>query len=365
MMILENLSLKYFRNYDFLDLTFGENVNIIYGQNAQGKTNIVEAIHFLSFSKSFRTNTDSDAVKFGKDTAYIKGKVISNLPYTIDVRISSSRKKAVNVNSVPIQKISDLMGVLSTVVFVPEDVKIVSDSPRYRRNFLDKEISQLKPVYYNVLSDYTKLLKNKNLLLKNEKVDLDLLDIYDEQLASAMEKITDYREKFTKKLADIASKIHLKISSNKEQLSLNYKSDIPTHTKPDIANHLRSVRKQDIFMRTSSSGIHKDDIEIKIGDTDLRKYGSQGQKKTAVAAIKLSEIDLIESESGSSPVVILDDIFSELDNLRKNAIIDYLKKSQVFITTATPINDTSEFSDIKYFHVSDGKVEIKNNMFYT
>ncbi|WP_243123032.1 DNA replication/repair protein RecF [Criibacterium bergeronii] len=356
-MIIENLAVKDFRNYEYLDLEFGKNVNIIYGQNGQGKTNIVEAIHFLSFSKSFRTKMDNDVIKFGKDTAYIRGTANENTPKTIDIRLSNGKKKAINVNSVPILKISDLMGVLNTVVFVPEDIKIVADSPTYRRNFMDKEISQLKPVYYNLLLDYTKILKNKNILLKSETADQYLLDIYDEQLSGLMEKIINYREKFIADLSKIAANIHLSVSSNKEHLTLNYKPDLPSKNKSDIIDHLKASRKHDLFSGTSRSGIHKDDIEIKIGDIDLRKYGSQGQKKTAVVAIKLSEINIIENQTNSKPVVILDDIFSELDSLRKNAIINYLQDTQTFITTANTIDDIDGFKDIKYFYVQDAKVK--------
>ena len=188
-MLINNIHLKNYRNYEDLSLDFSENINMIIGQNGQGKTNIVEAVHFLSFAKSFRTNRDKEVINFSKDSAYIKSK-IQNIDdsYDIDIRISNLDKKAVNINKNPISKISDLMGIVNVVVFSPEDTKIVSDTPSFRRGFMNKEISQIKPLYYNILLDYNQTLENKNSLLKTQKPDNIMLDIYDEQLSAYMKK---------------------------------------------------------------------------------------------------------------------------------------------------------------------------------
>lgn len=188
-MQVNNINLINFRNYKNLSLDFSPNINMIIGQNGQGKTNIVEAVHFLSFAKSFRTNKDKEVINFEANTSYIKSIVTNEADENkIDIKISKDSKKAINVDNIPISKISDLMGIINVVVFSPEDTKIVSDSPIYRRNFMDKEISQIRPVYYNLLLDYNKTLNNKNTLLKSQNIDMIMLDIYDEQLADIIEK---------------------------------------------------------------------------------------------------------------------------------------------------------------------------------
>lgn len=355
-MLINNINLKNYRNYENLSLNFSKNINMIIGQNGQGKTNIVEAIHFLSFAKSFRTNRDKEVINFGKDSAYIKSS-IQNIDdsYAIDIRISNLDKKAVNINKNPISKISDLMGIVNVVVFSPEDTKIVSDTPSFRRGFMNKEISQIKPLYYNILLDYNQTLENKNSLLKTQNPDTIMLDIYDEQLSTYMEKIIAYRKDFIKQISVIANETHGKISSQKENLIINYSPNIRYEKKEDIFSLLSSLRTDDMMRGTSSKGIHKDDIEIMIGDIDIRKYGSQGQKKTATIALKLSEIELIYNMKKEYPVVILDDIFSELDINRRKMLIEKLLNIQTFITTTEKIDIDK---DIKYFKVKDRNVTV-------
>ena len=220
---------------------------------------------------------------------------------------------------------------------------------------MNKEISQIKPLYYNILLDYNQTLENKNSLLKTQKPDNIMLDIYDEQLSAYMEKIIVYRKDFIKQISVIANETHGKISSQKENLIINYSPNIRYEKKEDISNLLSSSRADDIIRGTSSKGIHKDDIEIMIGDIDIRKYGSQGQKKTATIALKLSEIELIYNIKKEYPVVILDDIFSELDIDRRKMLIEKLLNIQTFITTTEKIDIDK---DIKYFEVRDKNVTV-------
>ena len=247
------------------------------------------------------------------------------------------------------------MGIVNVVVFSPEDTKIVSDTPSFRRGFMNKEISQIKPLYYNILLDYNQTLENKNSLLKTQNPDTIMLDIYDEQLSTYMEKIIAYRKDFIKKISVIANETHGKISSQKENLIINYSPNIRYEKKEDIFSLLSSLRTDDMMRGTSSKGIHKDDIEIMIGDIDIRKYGSQGQKKTATIALKLSEIELIYNMKKEYPVVILDDIFSELDVNRRKMLIEKLLNIQTFITTTEKIDIDK---DIKYFEVKDRNVTV-------
>lgn len=353
-MQVNSINLINFRNYENLQLDFSQNLNMIIGQNGQGKTNIVEAIHFLSFAKSFRTSKDKEVINFCYDTSYIKAITKNqNGKSNIDIKLSKDSKKAVNIDSSPISKISDLMGIVNVVIFSPEDTKIVSDSPSYRRAFMDKEISQIRPVYYNLLLDYNKTLNNKNTLLKSPKIDSIMLDIYDEQLSDIMEKIISYRINFIQKISVIAKNTHSQISSQKENLIVEYKSNLKSNTKENIFIELKNSRQDDIRLSTSTKGIHKDDIMLKIQDTDIRKFGSQGQKKTATIALKLSEIDLIYEMKNEYPIVILDDIFSELDITRRKMLIEKLYNIQTFITTTEKIDIDKE---IKYFEVKDKKV---------
>lgn len=353
-MQVNSIKLINFRNYENLILDFCPNLNMIIGQNGQGKTNIVEAIHFLSFAKSFRTSKDKEVINFEKNISYIKANAQNqDGKSNIDIKLSKDSKKAINIDLSPISKISDLMGTINIVTFSPEDTKIVSDSPSYRRAFMDKEISQIKPVYYNLLIDYNKTLHNKNSILKSKSIDAIMLDIYDEQLSNLMEKIIEYRQNFIKKISVIAKNTHSKISSQKENLIVQYKGNLKSSNKKDIFNELQEVRQDDIRMSISTKGIHKDDIVLKIQDIDIRKYGSQGQKKTATIALKLSEIDLIYEIKKEYPIVILDDIFSELDITRRSMLIDKLYNIQTFITTTEKIDIEKE---IKYFEVKNGKV---------
>ncbi|MGP1568831.1 MAG: DNA replication/repair protein RecF [Peptoanaerobacter stomatis] len=353
-MQVNNINLINFRNYENLSLDFSPNINMIIGQNGQGKTNIVEAVHFLSFAKSFRTNKDKEVINFEGNTSYIKSIVTNKADENkIDIKISKDSKKAINVDNIPISKISDLMGIINVVVFSPEDTKIVSDSPIYRRNFMDKEISQIRPVYYNLLLDYNKTLNNKNTLLKSQNIDMIMLDIYDEQLADIMEKIITYRDTFIKTISEIAKETHYIISSKKENLLIEYKSNLKSSIKSDILSELKDARAEDIRHTVSTKGIHKDDIMLKIGDIDIRKYGSQGQKKTATISLKLSEIELIHNMKKEYPIVILDDIFSELDITRRMMLVEKLYNIQTFITTTEKIDINK---DIKYFEVKDRNV---------
>ena len=353
-MQVDSINLINFRNYENLKLNFSQNLNMIIGQNGQGKTNIVEAIHFLSFAKSFRTSKDKEVINFGYDTSYIKAITKNqNGKSNIDIKLSKDSKKAVNIDSSPISKISDLMGIVNVVIFSPEDTKIVSDSPSYRRAFMDKEISQIRPVYYNLLLDYNKTLNNKNTMLKSPKTDSIMLDIYDEQLSDIMEKIISYRVNFIQKISVIAKNTHAQISSQKENLIVEYKGNLKSNTKENIYLELKNARQDDIRLSTSTKGIHKDDIMLKIQDTDIRKFGSQGQKKTATIALKLSEIDLIYEMKNEYPIVILDDIFSELDITRRKMLIEKLYNIQTFITTTEKIDIEKE---IKYFEVKEQKV---------
>lgn len=340
-MRLNSLQLVNFRNYDNLHLQFNEKINLLVGKNGQGKTNIVESIYMLSFGKSFRTNKDREIIKFGSENLYIGGS-FSKLHTNglIEIGIGKN-KKGIKVNKIHIQKIQELLGNLNVVIFSPEDLKLVKEGPKERRLFIDKEISQIMPKYYSYLISYNKILFQRNKLLKTNHIDQALLDVYDESLAKYGSYIYILRRDFIKKIADIANKMHKNLTNGIENLCITYKNQVDICDEDSMQTisdrfkeKLLSSRKHDIETRTTKYGIHKDDLNIFVNDLDVRLYGSQGQQRTASISLKLSEIELINNEVGEYPVLILDDVFSELDETRQKLLVDNLSVVQMFITTA-------------------------------
>lgn len=341
-MYLNGLNLINFRNYEALYLEFNPKINLLIGKNGQGKTNIVEAIYLLSFGKSFRTNKDKELIKFESENLYIGGNFTKHdRKSLIEIGIGKNNKKGIKINKINIEKIYELLGNLNVVIFSPEDLRLVKEGPKERRVFIDKEISQITPKYYNYLTNYNKILFQRNKLLKSSYVDMDLIAVYDESLARYGSYIYILRRDFIKKIASISSKMHKKLTNELEQLTIKYKNQINL-TEEDTVDtvyekfikKLKEGRQHDIDTRTTRYGIHKDDLLICINDLDVRLYGSQGQQRTASISLKLSEIELINNEVGEYPILLLDDIFSELDETRQKLLVDNLDKVQMFITTA-------------------------------
>lgn len=334
-MHIKELELNRFRNYDSQRIEFENGINIIYGNNGEGKTNIVEAIYILSFGRSFRTSKDREMINLGSETSYVRALVNSlGRDYKIDYRLSKTIKKAIKINNLPIEKLSDLLGTINVVIFSPEDLKLVKDGPKERRSFIDREISQIKPRYYALLSDYHKTLLQRNNLLKLINPDKTLLDVYDQTLAGLGFSIMEYRKEFLNRIAEISHKNHKSISSGKEELIIEYEKDVEASSKEEYIEILKKSRENDLLRRTTNKGIHKDDIDIKLNGIDLRSFGSQGQKRSAAISMKLSEIELIQEIKGEYPIVILDDIFSELDKNRQHMLLEIIKHTQTFVTTA-------------------------------
>lgn len=341
-MYLNSLNLINFRNYDALYLEFNPKINLLIGKNGQGKTNIVESIYLLSFGKSFRTNKDKEMIKFSSENLYIGGNFTKfDRNSLIEIGIGKNNKKGIKINKINIEKMYELLGNLNVVIFSPEDLRLVKEGPKERRSFIDKEISQIMPKYYNYLTNYNKILFQRNKLLKCSYVDRDLLEVYDESLARYGSYIYILRRDFIKKIYEISRDMHKKLTNNLEELSIKYKNQLDIIDKDTVQSvyekfieKLKSARNHDIETRTTRYGIHKDDLLIYINDLDVRLYGSQGQQRTASISLKLSEIELINNEVGEYPVLLLDDIFSELDETRQKLLVDNLDKVQMFITTA-------------------------------
>ena len=333
------LELNRFRNYKNEVITFDDGVNIFFGNNGEGKTNILEAIYMLSLGRSFRTNKEKEMIHLESETAYVRAIVESyGKEYKIEYKIDSKIKKAIKINGLSIERLSELLGIINVVIFSPEDLSLVKDGPKERRSFVDRELSQLRPKYYNVLNDYYKSLTQRNNLLKRHDIDEILLEVYDEQLAKYGIQIMNYRQDFINKISLIANENHYKISSRKENLSVLYERSIDANSEEDYFKVMKEYRKRDIMRGTTSKGIHRDDLNIKINDIDLRAYGSQGQKRSAAISLKLSEIQLVYEMKGEYPIVLLDDIFSELDKERQVMLLDSIKHTQTLVTTAENID---------------------------
>lgn len=356
-MYIKSIKLKNFRNYNELEAKFNKKVNFFIGQNAQGKTNLLESIYITSVGKSFRTNKDSEIIGFGKQYSSVKAEFIrENDEKDIDIIIENTGKKFVKVDSIKIKKSSQLLDNVYIVIFSPEDLKIVKEEPEKRRKFIDRELCQIKPAYYESLSNYKKVLMQRNAYLKEETSDPSILDIWDMQLSEYGRRVMKYRSEFIEKLNLISSEIHKKITDGREKLQLRYNPNI--YFKDDIYEILKKSRDNDLKQRTTTRGPHKDDMELFIDGINARNFGSQGQQRTCALSLKLAEINIIEEETGEKPILLLDDVMSELDMQRQEFLIKSLSDIQMFITT-TEISENlrGKFSEQKTFIIKSGQIE--------
>lgn len=367
-MYIEKLILRNYRNYSQLDVNLHPNMNIFIGQNAQGKTNVLESIYYLSFGKSHRNNKDAQIIAWGEENAFIQGKVITKpQEKIIEIGLSKNQKKKMKVNGVLLEKKGDLLGQLNTVLFSPEDLKLVKGGPNERRTFMDREISSLKPRYYYALIEYNKVLQQRNHLLKKIKYNSSLketLPIWDEQLIEIGSKIVQTRMHFLKKINGIAKKIHKEITDELENLELFYQSTLLSNPK-DMKNiydifykKLKSSQNIDIQRGTTTIGPHRDDIKINVNEIDVRSFGSQGQQRTAALSLKLSIFELIYSEVGEYPILLLDDVMSELDKNRQQKLLNIFKNVQSCIT-GTDLSFLEKVNPAKrsIYKVKKGQIE--------
>ena len=364
-MFIKNIELKNFRNYDELTLSFNDKVNFIVGNNAQGKTNLLEGIYMSSIGKSFRTSKDSEMIGFGKDFCKIKVTAQKNLFLTdVEIIIRNDRGKSVKVDGVNISKTSDLLENIYIVIFSPEDLKIVKDEPEKRRRFIDRELCLIKPYYFDCLSSYRKVLLQRNTYLKEKNIEKSVLDIWDTQLSSYGAKIISMRRDFIEKINEISHRLHLNITNGKENLKIEYDPSVnPVGEVKDTENILYKCLKDsynnDMRLRTTTKGPHRDDIQFYIDDVNVRSYGSQGQQRTAALSLKLAELDLIKNETGENAVLLLDDVMSELDNSRQEFLIRSLSDIQLFITS-TDITDNLKdvVSKGNIYKIEEGKLKL-------
>ncbi len=365
-MYIKEIELKDFRNYDDIRISFSDKVNIFLGNNAQGKTNLLEGIYLNAMAKSFKTTHDKELIQFGKEFCRIKTIAdIDDEEHITEIIITSQGKKAVNLNGVRIQKASEILERIFIIIFSPEDLKIVKDEPEKRRRFIDRELCLIRPGYYGDLNNYRKALKQRNTYLKEFEIENSVLDIWDYELSRYGSKIIITRKKFIERINEISRRIHDNISGGSENLELKYEYNVePQQDTEKTAEYfyelLQNNRSDDIKNRNTGKGPHKDDIKISADGIDLRKFGSQGQQRTAALSLKLSEIKLIEEDMGEKPILLLDDVLSELDNDRQTYLINSLGGNQLFITTTDISGKVArQLPESKVYKIVKGQVEIE------
>ena len=349
-----------YRNYNALDIELCPNVNVFMGDNAQGKTNILEAIYYCAFAKSHRTSKDKELINWNGEHAFISVDVgRERLDKRIDISILKDGKKSIRINKIKIKKIGELFGNFNVVMFSPEDLRIIKDSPGVRRKFIDMELCQLNPKYYYNLVQYNKVLNERNILLRNRNTSSEMLEIYDMQLVEFGYNIIRDRIKYIESLNKYAEKIHSDITSGKEKINFKYISTIKDleNIKENFYTLLEKNRSKDCDRGTTSIGPHRDDFFVYINDIDTKSYGSQGQQRTAVLTMKFSSLEIIKEFTGEFPVLLLDDVLSELDFNRKKYILSTIGQIQTVIT-CTGIEDLYEYLDekAKVFKVKNGEI---------
>lgn len=367
-MYIKEISLMNFRNYSQLQLQFHKKLNVITGNNAQGKTNLLEGIYVMSLGKSFRTNRDSEMIGFGQE--FCRAKTVSaKEDRDVEIEITYKKEgKMIKIDGVKAPKTSDLLEQVYAVVFSPEDLKIVKEEPERRRKFMDRELCQIRPMYYKNLGRYKKALQNRNILLKNGSTNRHLLAVYDEELADYGSRIIGDRAVFVEKLNRISRQIHEKITDGKEVLDICYESNIPVRKelslqKSEFLQRLERGYDRDCLKGNTESGPHKDDLKIQVNGIDIRHFGSQGQQRTAALSLKLAEIYLIREETGEDAILLLDDVLSELDVQRQTFLLNRLQDIQIFITT-TEISPTlsDNLTEGYIFRVCNGTVQLSETI---
>ncbi|MCI8825056.1 MAG: DNA replication/repair protein RecF [Lachnospiraceae bacterium] len=380
-MYIKSLELNNFRNYNSLNISFENDTNILYGDNAQGKTNILESIYLAATTKSHRGNKDKEVIMFDHEEAHIKLIVIKqNVPLRIDMHLKKNKTKGIAINGIPIKKASELFGTLNVVFFSPEDLNIIKNGPSERRKFIDMELCQLDKIYVHNLITYNKILNQRNKLLKDigyvcRRADLiNTLDILDIQIARYGKEIISRRERFIQELNHIICKIHSKITDKKENLVIRYEPNLSgNNINGNVLNKnamdenliyesLVHNRERDLKLGSTSTGPHRDDIGFYNYDMDIRKFGSQGQQRTAALSLKLSEIELVRQVIKDVPILLLDDVLSELDSSRQKHLLDSIDKVQTIIT-CTGLDEFIEnrFTINNVYKVINGTIERSSN----
>ena len=365
-MYIESIELKNFRNYQDLQLDFDKGTNIFYGDNAQGKTNILESVYLCGTTKSHRGSKDKEIIRFGEEESHIRMMIRKDeLSYKIDMHLRKNKAKGVAINGLPIKKARELFGIVNLVFFSPEDLGIIKNGPAERRRFMDMELSQLDKIYLSNLINYNKVVNQRNKLLKelsfkSSEEKLETLDIWDLQLVKYGTEVMKRRVGFVQELNEIIGGLHEKLSGGTEKLTIEYQ---PCVEETAFLDTVTKMRERDLRMKSTCFGPHKDDLIFFINGSEVKKYGSQGQQRTAALSLKLAEIELVKKVVKDTPVLLLDDVLSELDSNRQQFLLNSIGQIQTVIT-CTGLDEfvNSQFAVHKTFQIQNGTVIHENNI---
>ncbi len=365
-MYLKSIDIKNFRNYEKLSIELNKGINIIYGKNAQGKTNLLESIYFLALTKSHRSFIDNNLIKNNKEEAIIKGKIISKkIPSNLEIHLNQN--KILYIDRKKINKVSDYISKMNVIIFYPEDLELIKGSPMIRRKFLNLELCQLYSNYYIILNEFNKLLKMRNDYLKKinktNHCDKNYLEILNNYFVDKGTYLYQMRKKFISKLNEISPTIYFHITKH-ENFNIKYITNININQekekiKEEFLKALEMNFEREVKLKTTIIGPHRDDLEFYLNDENIRNYGSQGQQRVTVLSLKLAEIEIFKKYRETSPILLLDDIFSELDNKKKNNLLKYIKKSVQTIITTTDLNQINKkiIEKSKLIQIEDGKIK--------
>ena len=357
-MFVESIELNNYRNFDSLKVEFSPGVNIFFGDNAQGKTNLLESIYVSGTLRSHRGSRDKDLIRFGEDEAHIRLFFRKDsLSHRLDVHLKKNKSKGVAVDGVPVRRSGELLGMMHIVFFSPEDLNIIKNGPGERRRFMDLELCQLDQIYLTDLAGYNHIVNQRNKLLKDmyhNPALRDTLEIWDMQMLQYGQKVISKRKEFVKDLNTVIQEIHSNLTGGEEKLEVLYE---PSTEAEFFEETLKKNRDRDIRMKMTSSGPHRDDLCFMVNGVDIRKFGSQGQQRTAALSLKLSEIYLVKEKIKDTPVLLLDDVLSELDSNRQTYLLDCIHDIQTLIT-CTGLDDfvSHQFHLNKVFKVVKGEV---------
>ena len=361
-MTVESIELKNYRNYQELHMDFSPGTNILYGDNAQGKTNILEALYLCSTTKSHRGSKDREMIRFEEEEAHIKLCMKkADVPYRIDMHLKKNKPKGIAINGIPIKKASELFGIVNMVFFSPEDLNIIKNGPAERRRFINLELCQLDKLYVHALVQYNKVLLQRNRLLKElyYKPDYEAtLDIWDIQLYEYGKELIRCRKGFIEELNELVRKTHSHLSGGREELVLAYEPNVDIN---DFSQKIAANRDTDLKIKTTTTGPHRDDISFLVDGIDIRRFGSQGQQRTAALSLKLAEIELVKKLVRDYPILLLDDVLSELDGGRQEHLLAGISHIQTMIT-CTGLEDfvNHRFPIDRVFKVIQGTVSQEN-----
>lgn len=364
-MIIQSLNLRNFRNYEELQGTFSDQVNVLYGNNGQGKTNILEALFLCAVGKSFRTSKETELIRNEQDAFRVQVAIKQDINDSIGISLNRQKQKAIQVNGLYLRKMGQLMGSLLAVLFSPEDMMLISEGPSLRRRFLDIAISQLKPSYFYNLQQYHKILVQKNTLLRDRKrfgKKNDLLSVWNQQQAVVGTQIMQERIEFANKVSKFAQGKHQYLSRDTEELCISYDSWLWKEVGDDLTAErvleiLERNEEREVEREMALFGPHRDDLNLTLNGFDLKKYGSQGQKRTAVLSMKMAEWEIMKADTGRVPLLLLDDVLSELDGARQNLLLSCTEGAQVFLTcTGKNALKNAQNSRVEYFWIENGRI---------